>query len=138
MSSRACIAAVLLLGCVSCDTRSSESVRAQRSVSHLCWVENRIRNAPNPEKATFLADFARSPCPAPDACLMRDRCVVAYTLHVEALQLTAAAKQLIADHRDAEAAALLGAAQTNLQDAGSKIQQCTSLAANLRHTYSID
>ncbi|MDF3067960.1 MAG: hypothetical protein K0R38_3561 [Polyangiaceae bacterium] len=138
MSSRAWLAATLLLSNVSCDARSNESLRAQQSVAHLCWIENRIRNAANAEKTSFLADFARSPCPAPDACTMRDACVSAYTLHVDALGLTAAAKQLIADQRDADAAGILGAAETKLKEAGPKIAQCTSLSADLRRAYSVE
>lgn len=68
---------------------------------------------------------------------MRDVCVSAYTLHVDALGLTAAAKQLMSDRRDAEAAGILGAAQEKLQQAGPKTEQCTALAAELRRSYSV-
>lgn len=69
---------------------------------------------------------------------MRDACVSAYTLHVDALSLTAAAKQLMSDGRDAEAAGILGAAEEKLKRAGPEIERCTSLSAGLRRAYSVD
>lgn len=138
MTARAFCAALLLLGGIGCDRRSEETVRAQQQAGRLGWIEDRIRNASNAEKSSFLTDLASAPCPAPDACDMRDTCVSGYTLHVEALKLTAAAKQLVADGRDAEAASILVAAETKLKEAGAKIAECTSLAASLRRSYSVN
>lgn len=137
MTARAFCAALLLLGAFACDRRSEETVRAQQQVARLCWVEDRIRNAANADKSSFLADLASAPCPAPDACAMREACVSGYTLHVDALKLTSAAKQLVRDGRDAEAASILGAAETKLKEAGTQVARCTSLTADLRRTYAV-
>lgn len=139
MSRPGLLSAALLVSCIGCDLRAGEEgIRQKQSVAHLCWVENRIRSAPNPEKSGFVADLARSPCPTPDACRMRQTCVAGYTLHVDALALTAAAKQLMTEGRDGEAGRLLGAAEGKLKEAGPKVEQCTSLSAELRRAYSID
>lgn len=120
-----------------CDSRSREESRRQREVAQLCWVEDRIRNAPNAGKGAVLSELSRAPCPAPDACRMRDACVAAYALHVDALELTAAAKQLLSDHKDVEAAGILGAAEAKLKQAGPGIEQCTAASADLRRAYGI-
>jgi hypothetical protein len=133
------LSAALLLCGFGCDPRAGEEgLRQKQSVAHLCWVENRIRSASNPEKSSFLADLSRSPCPTPDACRMRETCVAGYTVHVDALSLTSAAKQLMAEGRDGEAARLLGAAEGKLKEAGPNVEQCTSLSADLRRAYSLD
>jgi hypothetical protein len=132
-------AAALVAACASCNRSSSdEALRTQRAIARLCWSENRVRNADNAEKARHLAELASTACPVPDACRMRDACVSAYTLHVDALNLTAAAKQLMSDGRHGEAAGILGAAEAKLKLAGPQIEQCTALSAGLRSSYSIE
>jgi hypothetical protein len=129
--------ALAFVSALGCDARSTEESQRQRDVAQLCWAENRVRNAPNAGKASLLAELSRAPCPAPDACRMRDACVAAYTLHVEALELTAAAKQLLSDHRDAEAAGILGAAGEKLKKAGPAVEECTALSGELRRAYAV-
>jgi hypothetical protein len=131
------VALLSLLAALGCDARSAEEGRRQRDVAQLCWAEDRLRNAPNTGKAALLAELSRAPCPAPDACRMRDACVGAYTLHVDALALTGAAKQLLSERRDAEAAGILGAAEEKLKKAGPGIERCTALSAELRRGYAV-
>jgi hypothetical protein len=120
------------LGFAALSCHSDQRLREQQASAHICWVEERLRNAANPDKAAFLADLARSPCPSPAACALRDRCTAAYTLHVDGLKLTRVAKQQMQDGRGDEAARLLGAAETKLRQAGAEVTQCTELAAALR------
>jgi hypothetical protein len=127
-----------VLACVGCNPRAKDEAGEKQAVARLCWAENRIRTAPNADKFGFLADLTRSPCPTPSACNMRDRCAEGYGTHVEALRLTAAAKQLLTDGRDGDAAGILGAAEAKLKEAGPRITECTSLAADLRRQYSLD
>lgn len=68
---------------------------------------------------------------------MRDRCAAAYALHVDALALTQAAKQQLADDQGEAAAKLLGAAQQKLEQARAPIADCTDRAAALRRRYGL-
>jgi len=124
------------LGASGCDLERKQ--REQRQIEHLCWLEGRLRGAANPDKAAFLGDLSRAPCPAPDACELRDGCVAAYTLHVDALNLTGAARQQLADGQGDQAARLLGAAETKLKAAGPAVERCTQLAADVRRAHKIN
>ena len=53
---------------------------------------DRLRDAPNPEKAPKLAELQKVPCSLADVCQLRDRCVGAYQMQVEALAQIAGAK----------------------------------------------
>jgi hypothetical protein len=132
----ACALVLFALLALACD--ANQALFEQQAIEHLCWTEQRLRTVANPEKAAFLADMARSPCPKPDACRLRDKCTSAYTLHVDALNLTQAAKQQIADGQPASAAGLLGAAESNLKQAGVAVEECTTLAAEIRRRYGVN
>lgn len=54
---------------------------------------DRLRQVPNAEKAPMLELLSRLPCSLTDVCELRDRCVGAYRVQVEALQEIAALKQ---------------------------------------------
>jgi hypothetical protein len=122
--------ALLGWGVLGCDL--NKGLRDQQANAHICWLEDRLRNAANPEKATFLAELASAPCPSRDACDTREQCIGAYTLHVDGLKLTQAAKLQMQDGRGDEAARLLGSAEAKLGQARDKVSRCTELAAALR------
>ena len=61
--------------------------------------------------------------------MSRDACTSAYALHVDALALTQVAKQNIVDGQHEQAAKLIGAAETKLEQARSGIDRCTALVA---------
>jgi hypothetical protein len=124
---RGCVAALLLLGC---DANREQG--EMQLVAQLCRLEERLRAAANPAKAELLAALAKAPCPTASACQARDTCTAGYTLHVDALQLTAVAKQNIGDGQDEQAAKLLGSAAEKLQLAGPRIEACTAAVAALR------
>ena len=96
-----------------------------------------LRDAPNPQKAKALSGLTRAPCDGEGVCEVRDTCRDAYALHVEALDLTAAAKQLMADGKASEAAKLVGAAEQKLGEAARKVDDCTQRAAALRRRYQL-
>jgi hypothetical protein len=127
---------VFALGVFGCDL--NDGLRERQTVAHLCWTEERLRGAANPDKAAALAELAAAACPNRSACAMRDTCAAAYTLHVDALKLTQAAKQRMQDGEGVQAASLLGAAEANLKQASLKVGQCTELTAKLRHDYAVD
>jgi hypothetical protein len=56
---------------------------------------------------------------------------------VEALTLTAAAKQKLADDQPLEAAKLLNASDQKLKDADVKVSACTALEGALRRRYNL-
>jgi hypothetical protein len=127
-----CVAAGLFV--LGCDANRA-STEAQL-VAQLCRLEERLRSAPNPAKAELLAALAKAPCPTPAACAARDACTSGYALHVEALKLTAVAKQNISDGQGEQAAKLLGAAEEKLKGASSRIDTCTAAMAALRRQES--
>lgn len=130
---RVCALGLLLLGC-----DANRELREHETVAHLCWAEERLRSAANAEKELLLADLAQTPCPVAEACAARDKCSSGYTLHVDALKLTAVAKQNMADGQAEQAAKLLGAAEEKLKASRMRIDECTASMAALRRAYSVD
>lgn len=130
---RICALGLLLFGC-----DAGREQRLKQSVAQLCWAEDRLRAAPNAQKAELLAALSRTPCPEPAACAARDVCTAGYTLHVDALALTQVAKQSLADGQGERAAKLLGAAEEKLKLAAARIDTCTSRVAALRRSYTIE
>jgi hypothetical protein len=84
-----CFWAASLLGLAACGMGSADKRAEVRSVS---TAIDRLRQAPNPDKAAKLQELSRVPCSLADVCGLRDRCVAAYQLQVEALDRIAAAK----------------------------------------------
>lgn len=123
------------LTALGCDARREE--RLARDVARLCRAEEQLRQAPNSGKAQLLGELVRAPCPEPAACKARDACAAAYTLHVDALSLTQVAKQNLSDGQNEQAAKLLGAASTKLEQARGRIDECTGLVAALRRAHGV-
>lgn len=63
--------------------KSDEEKRAE--VKSVSVAIDRLRQVPNPNKASMLAALKQVPCSLADVCQLRDRCVGAYQLHVDAL-----------------------------------------------------
>jgi hypothetical protein len=81
---------LLMLGLVGCDGSASAKRAEVRSIS---FAIDRLRQAPNPEKAPKLEALSKLPCSLPDTCQLRDHCVGAYQLQVEAVTQIAVAKE---------------------------------------------
>lgn len=95
-----------------------------------------LRNAPNAAKAEPLAALAKLACTGAEVCAVRDACRDAYALHVEAVTLTAAAKQKLAD-KPLEAAKLLGSSEQKLKEADPRVSACSDREAALRRRYKL-
>ena len=128
-------AAALLV--LSCACSSAREAAEQQSAAQVARAVELLRQAPNAAKSAPLADLTRLACQGTEVCATRDACRSAYALHVEALTLTQAAKQQLADGKPDEAAKVLGAAEQKLADADTKVKACTDLEGALRRRYKL-
>ena len=117
--------------------RSQREIDEQQSAARVARAIELVREAPNSAKAEPLAALAKLGCSGTDVCKTRDACAHAYTEHVEALTLPAAARQKLADGDAAEAAKLLGAAEAKLAAADAKVTACTDAEGSLRRHYKL-
>jgi hypothetical protein len=124
--------ALLALGC-----DGAKELRAQQSAGGVLLALGVLREAPNPGKAKALSGLAQAPCNGEGVCEVRDACRAAYALHVEALALTAAAKQKLAQGQAQLAAELLAPAEEKLKVASAKIDDCNERAGALRRRYKL-
>jgi hypothetical protein len=128
------LSSIIVLG-VAC--RSQREVDEQQSAARVARAIELLREAPNSAKAGPLADLAKLACSGADPCKTRDACVSAYSMHVEAVTLTQAAKAKLADGAALESAKLLNAAEQKLADADAKVGKCTELEGGLRRRYKL-
>lgn len=128
---------LLGLAALALSCSSGREAAAQKSAAQVARAIEVLRQAPNATKAEPLAALAKLPCAGQDVCQTRDSCRAAYALHVEALTLTAAAKQKLADDQPLEAAKLLNASDQKLKDADAKVTRCTELEGALRRRYEL-
>lgn len=96
-----------------------------------------LRAAPNPTKQVPLGDLKLLACRGVEVCQVRDVCVGAYTAHIEAVGLTEAAKDQLAQGQDVLAAALLRSADEKLTQAQPRVIDCTNREAALRRRYRL-
>jgi hypothetical protein len=122
----------LLLAC-----SSKKEAGARQSAARVSRATEVLRSAPNRAKAEALRELAKVPCESLEACAARDACVAAYTTHVEALALTQAAKLQASAGSGAEAAKVLGSAEQKLDEARTKVIECTVRDAALRRLYKL-
>lgn len=133
--SRAYVALALTLppALLGCDARTS---RERQGAAEVVRAEERLRAADNSQKGRLLGALS-TPCVGAEACETQRICRAAYRLHVDALSLTAAAKdKLDAGHGD-EAARLLGSAEEKLKQAQADVTTCTEHAHDLRRRYKL-
>lgn len=81
----------LLIACSVLGCQSGSERRAE--VQSISAAIDRLRQVPNSDKAPMLELLSQLPCSLTDVCELRDRCVRAYRLQVEALDEIAALKQ---------------------------------------------
>ena len=124
-----------VLGALGCD--GAKELRAQQSAGGVLLALGVLREAPNAGKSKALTGLSQAPCNGEGVCEVRDACRDAYALHVEALELTAAAKQKLADGQAQVAAELLGPAEAKLEAASAKIDDCNERAGALRRRYKL-
>lgn len=122
----------LLLAC-----GPDRGAQAKQSAARVTRAVATLRNAPNGGKEAPLESLRQLACAAPDVCQTRDACQAAYTLHLDALKLTGAAKLNARDGKTEEAARLLGAAEGKLGEAGKAVAECIERESVLRRTYKL-
>jgi hypothetical protein len=126
------LTALLVLAC-----GSRVDPEAQRSAGRIAHAVEQLRNAPNASKATALGELGKLPCTGPDVCETRAACQTAYSQHIDALNLTAAAKLKLTEGDGAESAKLLGAAEEKLGQAARLVSLCTERESALRRRYKL-
>jgi hypothetical protein len=124
----------LLLGASACSGRDDEAKASAARLSHAIAI---VRDAPNDAKAGPLGELTKLPCAGPEVCETRDACVAAYTLHVDAVGLTGAARMKVIDGQSAEAASLLVAAQQKLASGSAQVEDCVRREGALRVRYKL-
>jgi hypothetical protein len=129
-------AAALSLG-LSLACSSGREVAERRSAAQVARAVEVLRNAPNPAKAQALLGLRQVSCQGVEVCATHAACMAGYALHVEALALTQAAKQQLADGKSAEAARVLGSAEQKLVEADAQVTACTDLEAKLRRQHGL-
>lgn len=110
---------------------------AQQSAGRVARAVEQLRNAPNAAKVPALAELGKLSCTGPDVCETRAACQTAYAQHVDALNLTAAAKLKLLEGQGPEAAKLLGSAQEKLGQAAQLVTLCTERESALRRRYKL-
>jgi hypothetical protein len=135
VSSRRCarVALIVSLAASGCD---STAERERESAAQVARAEEQLRTADNPRKGSVLGSLD-APCVGKEPCEVQRLCRAAYRLHVEAVDLTGAAKQKLAQGSAEEAAKLLGSAQEKLEQAGGEVANCTLRAGALRRQYKL-
>jgi hypothetical protein len=116
---------------------AAREAEEQKSAAHIARAIEVLRNAPNEMKAGPLAELGKLPCVGAEVCGTREACRVAYTLHVDALALTAAAKDQVAFRDNPRAGKLLISAEQKLSEAGVRVADCVEREATLRHRYKL-
>ena len=129
---RLALIATIALASVAC---ASGSERERQSAADVARAEETIRNADNSAKRSALG-LLSAPCVAALPCEAQRLCREAYTLHVEAFELTQAAKQAV-ETDPTRAASLLGPAQQKLAQARTQVATCTERVRTLRHDYKL-
>jgi hypothetical protein len=127
--------ALLFAASLSCD--GAKELRAKQSAGGVLLALGVLREAPNPAKAKALTGLAQAPCNGEGVCEVRDVCRAAYALHVEALTLTSAAKQKLADGEAQQAAQLLAPAEEKLKASSAQIDDCNARAGAMRRRYKL-
>ncbi len=95
-----------------------------------------LRAADNAHKARLLGAL-EAPCVGARACETQRICREAYRLHVDALNLTGAAKDKLSAGQAEDAARLLGSAEEKLKRAQADVTTCTEHAHDLRRFYKL-
>jgi hypothetical protein len=137
VSARASVGRLLALAALASGCQAAEALRAKQSAGGVLLALKVLREAPNAEKSKALRGLAQAPCTGQGVCEVRDVCRNAYTLHVEGLTLTEAAKQRLRDGDAVAAAKLLGPAEEKLKQAALDVELCTDRAAALQRRYDL-
>ncbi len=125
--------AASLITTLACDSSAS---RERSSAADVARAEEQLRSAENSRKASVLTALD-GPCEGNAPCEVQRLCRPVYRLHVEAVSLTEAAKQQLADGHAERAAKLLGSAEEKLKQAQGEVASCTLRAGALPRQYKL-
>lgn len=116
--------------------RSAEARRIEVETAALGRAIDRVRQAPNQEKAPILTQLEEHACQAPEVCELKALCVHAYQVHLRALAAADRARQLLGTKgggtlASIQAAQELAQAERDLKIAGELAERCAEEQGNL-------
>jgi hypothetical protein len=115
----------------------SHEAEVAASAGHVARAIEAVRNAPNDAKRAPLDALSKTACASPEVCAVRDACSKAYTLHVEAVELTQMAKIAMAEGKTPRASKLAISAQQQLSLAKGPVDECVQREGDLRHRFKL-
>lgn len=115
----------------------SHDAELKASADQVARAVEAVRNAPNDAKRAPLDALTKMACASPDVCAVRDACSKAYTLHVEAVELTQMAKLAMAEGKTPRASQLAISAQQQLSLAKAPVDDCVQREGQLRHRFKL-
>lgn len=129
------LVALALPWCVlGCPSHDAEVAAAAGRVSRAIEA---VRSAHNEDKRAPLKALEKTACFTPEVCAVRDACAKAYTLHVEAVELTQMAKSAMAEGKTPRASKLAISAQQQLGLAKAPVEDCIQREGELRHRFKL-
>lgn len=131
---RACGALALPWCLLACPSHDAEVAASAGQVARAIEA---MRNAPNDAKRAPLDALTKTVCASPEVCAVRDACSKAYTLHVEAVELTQMAKSAMAEGKTPRASRLAISAEQQLRVATEPVADCVRREGELRHRFKL-
>jgi hypothetical protein len=126
------------LAFVACHGEADEAHRAE--AGRVARAVQSLRDAPNDEKRARLVALRQQPCTVEDVCALRDTCVTAYSLEVEALDSIAAVRRATREPSapvPPGAGELLARAETEMHRAEGLTKSCADLEGAARRTHRL-
>jgi len=115
----------------------SHDAQVAASAGHVARAIEALRSADNDAKRAPLAELGKVACGSPEVCAVRDLCVEAYKLHVDAVETTKLAKDAAANGKMPRVTLLLIDAQKKLSLAGLPVANCVDREAELRRRFKL-
>jgi hypothetical protein len=128
---------VLALSALLVACGPDREAQAKQGAARVARAVELLRNAPNDAKHAPLEALSQLSCSTPDICQTRDVCQAAYTLHLDAIKLTRAAKLDAQEGKTEQATRLLMSAQSQLNDASKAVADCIERESVLRRAYKL-
>jgi hypothetical protein len=127
----------LALSCCLLACPDSREAKVAGSAGQVARAIELVRNADNDAKRAPLAALGKVACGSPEVCAVRDVCVEAYKLHVDAVEMTQLAKEAAANGKTPRATLLLIEAQKKLSLSGPPVANCVEREGELRRRFKL-
>ncbi len=124
-----------LLCALLCQCSFGPSASEKAEAGRISRAVDLLRAAPNSQKGELLDTLKSVSCETADLCELQKQCVAGYGQHVFALSEIARAKASMAAGNSADAAGVLGSAQTELAEAEPKIGVCADAQGAAHRKY---